>query len=111
MRRNKQKIEKIRLCVSIPADLLNECDLYVENYSAFFTACLKNKLAAEYRKQEKMEEESYKRDSNIIQTKRSTNPTQRLNYSTLPQNTLEEEEEEYEKLLYEFNKMRARKEQ
>lgn len=107
--RRKAKIEKVSIHVSIPKDLLEECDLYVENYSAFFTACLKNKLAAEYRKQEKIEVESLHRDNDRIQTKRSTTPSKSFNYSTLPQNTLDEEQE-YEALLYEFQQMRARKE-
>lgn len=111
MRKNKQRVDKTRLCVSIPTELLNECDLYIENYSAFITACLRNKLSSIQRKQ--MEKEN----ADIIQISRTYGSNKTAVSSTLPQKTLnkqptqEQIEDDYETLLAEYMEMRARKEQ
>jgi hypothetical protein len=110
MRKNRQRVEKTKLCVSIPTELLDECDLYIENYSAYFTACLKNKLDS-IRKRQMKNESSVSDD--IIQISRTYNSFNRAESSTLPQKCnqlVENEDMEYEKLLSEFNSMRARKE-
>lgn len=112
MRKNKQRVEKTRLCVSIPTELLDECDNYIENYSAFITACLRNKLSSIQRKQLQQE----KNDADIIQISRTYGSNKTAVSSTLPQKPLynqpneEEINAEYETLLARFNEMRARKE-
>lgn len=111
MRKNRQRVEKTKLCVSIPTELLNECDLYVDNYSAFFTACLKNKLSSIQRKQMQQE------NADIIQISRTYDSNKTAVSSTLPQKTLtnqptrEEINDDYEENLARFMEMRARKEQ
>ena len=109
MRKNKQRVEKTRLCVSIPTELLDECDNYIENYSAFITACLRNKLSSIQRKQ--MEKEN----ADIIQISRTYGSNKSAVSSTLPQKTLYRKDEEisddeFDDLLKKFNEQRARKE-
>ena len=111
MRKNRQRVEKTKLCVSIPTELLNECDLYVDNYSAFFTACLKNKLSSIQRKQMQQE------NADIIQISRTYDSNKTAVSSTLPQKTTlfnkddEISDDEFDDLLKKFNEQRARKEQ
>ena len=98
MRRNRLKVEKTKLCVNIPTELLNECDLYMENYSKYFTRCLESFLLNA--KKKAFEKEST--DTDIIQSKRT--------YSSICSHecsTLEQEEEEYQTLLAEFKKLKA----
>lgn len=82
--RRKSKVEKISIHVSIPKELFEESELYIENFSAYFTACLKNKIDSIRKHQMKVE------DADIIQTNRTYNS----NYST-PQDVLTFEEERY----------------
>lgn len=103
MRKNRQRVAKTKICVSIPTELLDECDLYIENYSAYFTSCLKNKLESVHKKQMKQEE------TDIIQINRSNSSKYTAVSSTLPKNT--PIEESYEELLQEFKARKARKEQ
>lgn len=82
--RRKSKVEKISIHVSIPKELFEESELYIENFSAYFTACLKNKIDSIRKHQMKVEE------TDIIQTNRTYNS----NYST-PHDVLTLEEERY----------------
>ena len=106
MRKNRQRVEKTKLCVSIPTELLNECDLYVENYSAFFTACLRNKLSSIQRKQ--LEKEN----ADIIQISRTYGSNETAVSSTLPHKvrSISEKElrEREEQEAREYEELKAR---
>lgn len=106
MRKNKQRVDKTRLCVSIPTELLDECDLYIDNYSAYITACLQNKLASIKKKQMRVEST----ETDTIQTIRTYGSNKTAVSSTLPQKNMSDDDN-YEELLREFKAMRARKEQ
>lgn len=104
MRKNKKRVEKTRICVSIPTELLDECDLYIDNYSAYFTACLKNKLSSIQKKQ--MAQEN---SVDTMQIPRTFSSSKSAESSTLPQN-MPDNEDNYEELLQIFLDERARKE-
>ena len=56
IRRKKQKVKKIRTCISIDEDILEEIGLYVDNLSAYINKCLKLKLESEKAKEQKKED-------------------------------------------------------
>lgn len=104
-RRSKIKVEKTKLCVSIPTELLEECDYYMENYSKYFTKCLESFLNNIKKKEMDLER---KENTDIIQTKRTTKNV----YSTPPPENSQNEEvddEEYDSLLARFLAMRENK--
>ena len=86
--RRKPKVEKVRINLSIPKDILEEAEYYIENFSAYFTACLKNKI--DYMHQLEQGNER----NNITQNKR--------NYGDIPQKKLHSPtpQEEIDEALY-----------
>lgn len=86
--RRKPKIEKIRINLSIPKDILEEAEYYIDNFSAYFTACLKNKIDYMHQLQQEKEKD------NIIQNKR--------NYGNIPPKNLGSPtpQEEIDEALY-----------
>lgn len=93
--RRKPKVEKVSIHVSLPKELLEECDLYIDNYSAYFKKCLENKLLSIQKKQK----------TDIIQTVRTSGSvcSTPLNKKVLVE---EEDDKEYEELLARFIKAR-----
>ncbi len=91
MSRRKPKVDKVSLHISIPREILEEADYYIENYSQYFTAVLRKKLESEHKKQLKREDSD---GAYITQTSRR-NETM---YS--PTLSIEEQQDvEYERLL------------
>lgn len=96
MRRNRLKVEKARLTISIPKQLLEECDLYMENYSAYLTKCLENFLDGVNRRQ-------MANDSSTLHNTKYANRKDLYDHdSTLP----DDDDESYEEILQRFQEQR-----
>lgn len=120
MSRRKPKVDKVSLHISIPREILEEADYYIENYSQYFTAVLRKKIESEHKKQLQREDsnEAYitqnsRRNGNMYSPTLSIQEQQDVEYEkllSLYKGKKEEtiSEQEYDELIAEFKEMRRR---
>lgn len=97
MARRKPKVDKVGLHITIPKELLEEADYYIENYSMFFTACLRNKIDSIRKKQFKNE---------TAEVYHNTKNANKATYADSTCNNLVDMDEEYERLLAMYQEKR-----
>lgn len=98
--RRKPKVEKVRINLSIPKDILEEAEYYIENFSAYFTACLRNKI-------DYMQQLEEKERNNITQNKRTYGDmSSKKLHSSTPQEEIDEALYQEKVALYLDNRKR-----